>query len=129
MTEEEKEIVKEQVNFYKHYRELIQKGTFYRLISPFERSENETAWMVISKDRMSAIVGYYQVLAKPLPKLKKLPLAGLDPNVLYNVESTSTTHYGDELMHFGLMLEEDQSQKGDFTSQIFVLQAIDPIHE
>lgn len=133
MTDEEKAIVKDQVKFYKHYRELIQKGTFYRLISPFEGSQNETAWMVVSDDQQTAIVGYYQVLAKPLPKLKKVRLNGLLPDVLYKVEGSSTTHYGDELMNFGLLLEENQPfvdanrvvQQGDFTAQLFVLKAAD----
>ena len=44
----------------KQYRSLFQFGTFYRLKSPFEG--NETAWMVISKERDLAIVGYYRTL-------------------------------------------------------------------
>src|SRR5699024_4140374 len=37
-TEEKKEI-KEQVNFYKQHRQLLQFGTFYRLKSPFEGND------------------------------------------------------------------------------------------
>src|SRR5699024_10804683 len=36
LTEEEKEEVKAQITFMKQYRHLIQYGTFYRLLSPFE---------------------------------------------------------------------------------------------
>ncbi|WRK54253.1 hypothetical protein SD457_04385 [Coprobacillaceae bacterium CR2/5/TPMF4] len=35
----------------KEYREIIQFGTFYRLLSPFDGNGNETAWMVVSKDQ------------------------------------------------------------------------------
>ena len=56
----EQEEMKEQVAFMKAHRELIQKGTFYRLLSPFEG--NETAWLVVSEDKTEALVGYYRVL-------------------------------------------------------------------
>ena len=55
LTEEEKEEVKEQIGFMKKYRRLIQFGTFYRLVSPFEG--NEMAWMVVSEDQRNAMVG------------------------------------------------------------------------
>ena len=45
LTELEKQKVKEQVEFIKQYRELIHKGKFNRLQSPFEN--NITAWMVV----------------------------------------------------------------------------------
>ena len=60
LTEEEKEEVKAQITFMKQYRHLIQYGTFYRLLSPFEG--NETAWMVVSEDKTRASVGYYKAL-------------------------------------------------------------------
>ena len=42
-------MVKEQIEFMKENRELIQMdGDFYRLRSPFEG--NDTAWMVVSQD-------------------------------------------------------------------------------
>ena len=48
MEEAELEEIKEQIVFMKAHRELIQKGTFYRLKSPFEG--NVTAWMVVSEE-------------------------------------------------------------------------------
>ena len=39
---------------------FFQFGTFYRLSSPFEN--NVTAWMVVSEDKETAIVGWYRVL-------------------------------------------------------------------
>jgi alpha-galactosidase len=131
MSEYDRACMREQINFYKEHRELIQKGLFYRLLSPFVGSGNDTAWMVVSKDKKEAILGYYQVLAKPNAKYKRLLLKGLEPNTEYEIEGSSITHYGDELMNFGLVLEEgnvvvDQSgykQYGDFTAQLFVIKA------
>lgn len=49
LSEEEQEEIKKQVEFVKQYRGLIQKGTFYRLLSPFEG--NIAAWIVVSEDK------------------------------------------------------------------------------
>lgn len=57
---EELEKVRRQIAFMKASRELIQFGTFYRLLSPFEGGGNVTAWMVVSRDRKKALVGYYR---------------------------------------------------------------------
>ena len=58
LTEDEREEVKKQIAFMKEYRGLIQFGTFYRLCSPFEG--NITAWMVVSPDKKTAIIGWYK---------------------------------------------------------------------
>ena len=58
----------------KQYRHLIQYGTFYRLLSPFEG--NETAWMVVSEDKTRAIVGYYKVLQSVNGPYKKSQASG-----------------------------------------------------
>ena len=60
LTEEEMQLVKEQVNYYKCNRKLIQQGIFYRLGNPFEG--NDTAWIVVSEDQSEAIAAYYQRL-------------------------------------------------------------------
>ena len=134
LDEEEKTIVKEQVNFFKTHRELIQKGDFYRLISPFEGDGNETAWMVVSEDKKQAIVGHYTVLSKPSDIYHRFKLKGLDKNFCYEVEQNKTSHYGDELMNIGIILSKDYSgdeaeyrsernNKKDFMSKIFILRA------
>ncbi|TMW70412.1 alpha-galactosidase [Alteribacter natronophilus] len=130
MSETDREQVKKQIRFYKNYRSLIQKGVFTRLISPF--GSNETAWMVTSKDKSTALAGYYQVLGEPNPGFKKLKLAGLDPDRKYKVSGKSLFYYGDELMHAGLDLEEPYigtdtggiQDSGDFTSQLYVIEAV-----
>lgn len=58
--EEDKAEIRRQIAFMKEKRDLIQKGTFYRLKSPFEG--NETAWMIVSEDQKKALVGYYRVM-------------------------------------------------------------------
>ena len=76
-TDEEKEIVKQQIADYKEIRPLVQFGDMYRLLSPFEG--NETAWMIVSEDKTQALVAYFRVLAEPNAPLKTLRLKGLNP--------------------------------------------------
>lgn len=116
LTEAEREIIKEQIIFYKANRELIQKGTFHRMQSPFEG--NVTSWMVVSDDQTEAIVGRYQVLNQPHPGYDRLLLTGLNADFEYQIEGKEGTYYGDELMHAGIHLDKTNS---DYSSQIFKL--------
>lgn len=128
ITEEDKSKVLEQTAFYKKYRDLIGAGDFYRLISPFDKDGNTTAWMIVSKDKKRALVGYYQVLSRPNPKYPGFKLVGLDSNILYSVKPLEKSMYGDELMNVGIHLNNKPSELGidiqkveslDFLSIIF----------
>lgn len=138
ISKEEQEKVIEQIKFFKKYREIIQYGDFYRLKSPFENN-GDTSWMVVSKDKKIAIVGYYKVLAKPNPELKKIKLKGLDENLEYECNKRTQKFYGDELMNIGLLTDmeftgllvsdnfngitDSGTDKGDFTSQLYIFEA------
>ena len=125
-----RELVALQVAFVKQYRQLLQFGTFWRLRSPFEG--NETAWMTVSPDRSTALVGDYRVLQQANAGYRRLPLAGLDPDRLYQVTRLGSgaqpagaplTAYGDELMAAGLVTTgEDPAAEGDFVSRLYLLQ-------
>jgi alpha-galactosidase len=123
-TEEEKEIVKQQIADYKVLRPLIQFGDFYRLLSPFDN--NETAWMFVSEDKKEALVAHFQVLSEPNAPLRKLRLKGLDPDFDYSISQDISSRDeeqqfgGDELMHIGLNLP---FARGDFRSLLFHLKA------
>lgn len=95
----EKEIaeVKEQIQFVKQYRRVLQFGTFYRLKSPFEG--NETVWMMVSEDQKTAIVGWYRVLNGVNSAFTKICLEGLNPEYQYRNSLTGRLHYGDEFRY------------------------------
>jgi alpha-galactosidase len=44
-------------------------------------------WIVVSEDKSEAILGYFQILAKPNPVPERYKLKGLDDNSLYTVQN------------------------------------------
>jgi alpha-galactosidase len=135
LAEGEQARVREQVAWYKERRELLHRGRFHRLVSPFEGDGNETAWLTVAEDRSRALVGWYRVLSHPLPGPSLLRLRGLDPGARYRVttwpEVDDTLHRsnalergGDELMQVGLFLDDkawEAQARGDFEARIFEL--------
>ena len=126
LSEEGKEKTREQIRFVKKYRELLQFGTFYRLKSPFEG--NEAAWMVVSEDRRTALVGYYRILQEINEGYRRIRLMGLDPDQRYHISILDADCYGDELMNIGLITTDTSSGDnregaGDFVSRIYVLES------
>ncbi|MDQ8248102.1 alpha-galactosidase [Enterococcus faecium] len=129
LSEGDLRIVKEQIAFYKKYRTIIHNGTFYRLLSPFD-DDNQTAWMVVSHDKKTAIVAHYKTLNEVNAPYRRLKLKGLDNDGLYNVGQNSLRS-GMELMRAGLVCSDassgqinDQNRRPetfDFDSKIWVI--------
>ena len=128
--EEDKAEIRRQIAFMKEKRDLIQKGTFYRLKSPFEG--NETAWMIVSEDQKNALVGYYRVMQPVNVGFKRLKLKGLKEDTCYKVSGYAYDCYGDELMQVGMILSDSASgvwkkgvnDKGDFQAEVFEIVAV-----
>lgn len=120
LPQSEKDMIRKQINEYKQIRELIQKGLFYRLISPFEG--NETAWMVVAEDRREAVIAYYRVLAEANSGFKYLKLNGLDVEKEYRVNGGKKVYGGDELMFIGLNI--DEISNGDFKSKLWKIESV-----
>lgn len=125
LSDKEKEKVKQQVAYYKAHRELISKGTFYRISSPFE--ENNTVWSVVSEDKREAIIGYYKVLNSANEGWKRLKLIGLDDKKKYILNNDySRMYYGDELMNVGIVIDKKtlSTYGADFSSILYYLTEI-----
>jgi alpha-galactosidase len=134
----ERSEISDQVAFYKKWRDLLQRGKFLRLRSPFEGDRNETAWMTVARDRRSAIAAHYVILSRPNPGPKRLRLRGLDPAASYRVSLWPAARKpeggsarpmvlgGDELMTAGIVLESSRESagQGDFRARLYVLEAV-----
>ena len=129
LSDEEIYQVKEQINFMKKYRDLIQFGTFYRLKSPFEG--NETVWMTVSQDKKNALVFWYRERNLVNADYTRVRLQGLDPDLIYKNEYNGIENYGDELMNLGLLTTDgtageptcEDAPCADYESRIYVLTA------
>ena len=128
-----RELVARQVAFFKQYRRLLQFGAFWRLQSPF--AHNEAAWMTVSPDRETALVGDYLVLQQANAGYRRIRLAGLAPDRLYRITPLGSgaepcgpayTAGGDELMQAGLVTTGDSRMQhdGDFVSRLYLLEAV-----
>ena len=138
LSEEEKQEVRAQVALYKRLRPTLQLGTFTRLLTPFDGTKNETAWMFKSEDAREVAVFYFKTLAEPATPIRRLRLAGLDPDARYTFREyypaqtlshdslgmarqslAGKTFYGDELMQEGINIEKIDA---DFTAYLWVLE-------
>lgn len=138
LSAEEQAEVAEHIALYKKLRPTIQQGKFYRLMSPFEGTQNETAWQFISENGDEVVLMYFRNLCQPQAILRKICLVHLDENATYTVtehkfnQSNAAnalvylSNYnlkgdvfgGDELMHFGLTMDKVDA---DFAAYLIVL--------
>lgn len=120
LSDEEKSEVKDQINFYKAHRKLIQFGRFHRILSPFD-GKNHTAWIVVDPDENEAIYSYFQIMDTANKTSKRVTLAGLDQHKTYQLDDGSVFG-GDELMYKGIIIDFDLV--GDYQSKQINLKAI-----
>lgn len=119
ISDEEKEAIKEQIAFYKSIREVIQKGSFYRLKNP--QNGNEAAWNFVSEDKKTVIYCYFKILAEPLRVNTPIRLKGLDENGIYKSKTNGICYGGDELMYAGIVSKPILE---DFASYVYVLEKV-----
>lgn len=137
LSPEEQEEVKGHIALYKELRPTIQKGKFFRLMSPFEGTKNETSWQFVSQDGSEVIFMYFKNECLPQGNIRKVRLTALDPNATYKVTKHLFTpslavnaldylsNYnlegdvfgGDELMEFGLNMDKVDR---DFAAHLLV---------
>ena len=118
-TPEEKEIIKQQVAFFKEHYNLIQQGDYYRLTSPFG-SGPYTAWEQVSPDGREALVSLVTTSLQAAPPFRVLRLKGLDPQLTYQMNGEGAWP-GDALMNAGYPLPLFH---GDYQSMQLYLSAV-----
>jgi alpha-galactosidase len=128
LTQAEKEIVKEQIAFYKKERSLIHQGNFYRLRSPFD--SNQVVWSVVSQNRSRVILAQYKLLNEVNRAYDRVYLQGLNADALYEVDGKQFS--GAELMLAGFSLSDascgqplnQEKLSCDFDSHIWVFEEV-----
>jgi len=157
-SKEELNQLKDSITFYKSMRPLVHSGQFYRLLGPFSRGYENLhktqdwrtdygkpfAWAVVSPNKQSALVAYYQPLALPNQGPSYLKIQGLESDQMYTVladpdvyaiegsplKKHSTCVSGAYLMQFGLLIppafngiELRHTHTGDYASRLWLLEA------
>lgn len=118
LSPEEKEMVKEQTTAYRRYYPLVAQGDYYRLLSRLPENE-EDSWMLVSKDKRSALLFYVRVLSAANKKSRLLRLKGLEAETEYIVDGK---HYsGEMLMNAGIRIPGGMR---DFTSMVLEIEAV-----
>ncbi len=120
LSDEQKEIVRQQCADYHKYYDVIHNGDLYRLISPW-KDRTRCAWMFVSEDRREALLTYV-VMRCEIYQRYYIRLAGLDPNKQYRNEQTGQILSGDTLMNAGICIPEVLR---DFDSRVFHFIAVD----
>lgn len=127
LSDSEKEEVREQIKFVKMYRELIQKGDFYRIQDPYEK--RYAAWICVSRERTEAIASCYRILNEANQGFEILRLKGLDEKKIYGVEiqgrmyeNDHRVYSGSELMYAGISITGMFNNiTGDFQAVTLIL--------
>lgn len=116
LSEEETELVRQQIRQYKEIRSTIHFGDLYRLRSPFE-GEN-TAWEYVSADLKQVVLIYCTIRAHVITGMTQIRFEGLKENAQYRNTETGEIYDGDFLMNVGLYLSDDR----DHESRILIFE-------
>lgn len=121
LTEEEKEIVKQQISDCKKYWDLIHNGLYYRLINPLKQVDF-TAWEFVSEDAKEALLNVVTLDTHCNSPASYVKLKGLKEDAWYYIEGQENFLYnGSALMYGGIpiphMSDEYQSWQVHFIQQ------------
>ncbi len=107
LTDEEKELIRHQVEAYHRYYDVINRGDLYRLILPTDSYNGKcgkcASWMYVSSDRSEALFTFVVIRTSVHP-VYFVRLRGLDPSAVYVDTATGARYHGDTLMNAGLNL-------------------------
>lgn len=116
LSKEEKEMVKQQIQDYHRYHDIIRTGDYYRLVS-YSNNKYYDSWLIVNKQKTKALLFDVQVLARPNRRSRNLRLKGLDGTRVYKVNERK--YSGETLMNAGFLLPAEQ---GDFKSRVILIE-------
>ena len=117
LTDEEKDIIREQVKRYHENYGLIRDGDLYRLVSPFE-NRYRAVWQLVSRDRRSTVVTVVCMTAELCPHTI-IRLRGLVPDMMYKNRDSGEVYSGALLMNAGLDLTNTATLTGSSAELYF----------
>lgn len=100
LSEEDKQTVKEQIEAFKKYYDLIQDGDYYRLTDDGRKSPF-VAWEFVSADKKEALLNVVVLRTKANPILHTVYARGLEADMMYQVEGSQEKFSGAALLNGG----------------------------
>lgn len=100
-TDEDREMVKNQIAEYHEMEDLVIEGDLYRIENPFE--DNHFGFMLVSKDKKRAKLTCYRRLCGANPGFKRFYPAGLVADTVYHIPEFDCTLTGSTLMNAGIV--------------------------
>lgn len=101
LSEEERAIIKKQIDDYRDNADVILGGELYRLLNPF--TDGAFCEEVVASDGNRVYFVYCRLLNRPNMPLARVKLRGLEENAVYKIEERGKTLTGGELMHAGIL--------------------------
>lgn len=85
MTQQERDFCKGAIEAYKGFRDVVQLGDLYRLVSPFE-NRGVVSLMYVSPDKERSVYFWFRTNNDySAPLVTRTPMRGLDPDAYYKV--------------------------------------------
>lgn len=112
-TEEDKELVKAQINAYNEISDLILDSDLYRTENPF--TGNYFGFMLVSKDKSRAVLTCHKRI-NSRDEIKFVYPKGLDPNKKYFIPELKMTLSGATIMYAGFL---PHFAPKDFVTKVF----------
>ncbi len=103
LSQEEKDMVKIQVEEFKKYYSLIQQGDYYRLTDDGRKSPY-VAWEFEAEDGTEALLNVVTLRVRAYAMPYTVRINGLKPEAVYEVEGTGEKYSGAALMNGGYLL-------------------------
>ncbi len=103
LSQEEKDMVKIQVEEFKKYYSLIQQGDYYRLTDDGRKSPY-VAWEFAAEDGTEALLNVVTLRVRAYAMPYTVRINGLKPEAVYEVEGTGEKYSGAALINGGYLL-------------------------
>lgn len=118
MTNEEKELVKEQIKEFKYHYDTIQYGDYYRLTNP-EENNRYAAWQFVSEDKKKSLLSVVILHATANAAFLTIKAKGLQAERVYHIAELDITTTGAALMYAGIPIPRE---KGDYIAFNFTIE-------
>lgn len=111
LSDDDRQIIRQQVAMYHDTYDLIHNGDLYRLVSPFDNAFR-AVWQFVAENKSRTMVTVVTMRMDYIPHTL-VRLRGLDPDGFYENEATGQRYSGALLMNAGLNLTYTANRDGD----------------